>query len=101
MGRPPVPRMPPAEEAPVDEARVESSAGPVRVGIGKPPVPRRPPVGEAPVAPSVNPLMIGLRRPPVPRRPALDEDPVLLVAETPSAVPVLDPETSVPFAVAA
>ena len=101
MGRPPVPRMPPAEEAPVDEARVESSAGPVRVGIGRPPVPRRPPVGEAPVTPSVNLLTMGLRRPPVPRRPALDEDPVLLVAKTPSAVPVLDPVTSVPFAVAA
>jgi hypothetical protein len=101
MGRPPVPRMPPAEEAPVDEARVESSAGPVRVGIGRPPVPRRPPVGEAPVTPSVNLLTMGLRRPPVPRRPALDEDPVLLVAKTPSAVPVLDPVMSVPFAVAA
>jgi hypothetical protein len=97
MGRPPVPRMPPAEEAPVDEARVESSAGPVRVGMGRPPVPRRPPVGEAPVAPSPR---IGFRRPPVPRRPsALDEDPVL-VAKSPSAVPVLDPEMSVPFAVA-
>jgi hypothetical protein len=101
MGRPPVPRMPPAEEAPVDEARIESSAGPVRVGIGRPPVPRRPPVGEAPVTPSVNLLTMGLRRPPVPRRPALDEDPVLLVAKTPSAVPVLDPVMSVPFAVAA
>jgi len=101
MGRPPVPRMPPAEEAPVDEARVESSAGPVRVGIGRPPVPRRPPVGEAPVTPSVNLLTMGLRRPPVPRRPALDEESVLLVAKTPSAVPVLDPVMSVPFAVAA
>ena len=101
MGRLPVPRMPPAEEAPVDKARVESSAGPVRVGIGRPPVPRRPPVGEAPVTPSVNLLTMGLRRPPVPRRPALDEDPVLLVAKTPSAVPVLDPVMSVPFAVAA
>ena len=101
MGRPPVPRMPPAEEAPVDKARVESSAGPVRVGIGRPPVPRRPPVGEAPVTPSVNLLTMGLRRPPVPRRPALDEESVLLVAKTPSAVPVLDPVMSVPFAVAA
>ena len=101
MGRLPVPRMPPAEEAPVDKARVESSAGPVRVGIGRPPVPRRPPVGEAPVTPSVNLLTMGLRRPPVPRRPALDEESVLLVAKTPSAVPVLDPVMSVPFAVAA
>jgi hypothetical protein len=101
MGRPPVPRMPPTDEDTVDEARVESSAGPVRVGIGRPPVPRRPPVGEAPVTPSVNLLTMGLRRPPVPRRPALDEDPVLLVAKTPSAVPVLDPVMSVPFAVAA
>ena len=101
MGRLPVPRMPPAEEAPVDKARVESSAGPVRVGIGRPPVPRRPPVGEAPVTPSVNLLTMGLRRPPVPRRPALDEESVLLVAKTPSAVPVLYPVMSVPFAVAA
>lgn len=100
IGRPPVPRMPPVVEAPVDETRVESSAGAVRVGIGRPPVPRRPAVGEAPVAPSVKPLRIGLRRPPVPRRPALDGDPVLLVAKTPSAVPVLDAEMSVPFAVA-
>jgi hypothetical protein len=110
MGRPPVPEMPAVVEAavveaavvdaPVDEARVESSAGAVRVGIGRPPVPRRPAVGDAPVMPSVNPLRMGLRRPPVPRMPPLDEDPVLLVAMTPSAVPVLDPEISVPFAVA-
>jgi len=100
MGRPPVPEIPAVVEAPVDEARVESSAGAVRVGIGRPPVPRRPAVGDAPVTPSVNPLRMGLRRPPVPRMPPLDEDPVLLVAMTPSAVPVLDPEISVPFAVA-
>jgi hypothetical protein len=101
MGKPPVPRMPPLDDAPVDEARVESSAGAVRVGIGRPPVPRRLPVGEAPVAPSDSPVRMGLRRPPVPRRPPLEEGPVLLVAKTPSAVPVLDPEMSVPFAVAA
>jgi hypothetical protein len=105
IGRPPVPRMPPVVEAPtdeatVDEARVESSAGPVRVGIGRPPVPRRLPVGETPITPSVKLLMIGLRRPPVPKRPSLDEDPVPLGAVTPSAVAVLDPEMSVPFAVA-
>jgi hypothetical protein len=106
MGRPPVPEMPAVveaavDDAPVNEARVESSDGAVWVGIGRPPVPRRPPVGKAPVTPSVNPLIIGLRRPPVPRMPPLDEDPVLLVAMTPSAVAVLDPEISVPLAVAA
>lgn len=100
MGRPPVPRSPPLDEAPVDEALVESSDGPVRIGIGRPPVPRIPAVGEAPVAPSDNPVRIGIARPPVPRMPAFDEDPVLLVAMTPSAVAVVDPELTVPFAVA-
>ena len=85
--RPSLPRRPPLDEAPVDEATVESSAGPVRIGIGRPPVPRRPPVGEAPVAPSDEPVGKRIGRPPVPRIPSLEEDPMLLVAMTPSGVP--------------